>query len=1267
MQVMIRLFSALVLMFLGVNLAFAQTGELSGKVTDENGEGVPFANVAVKKNGVLVTGAQADFDGFYTVKPLDAGTYDVEFTSLSYGTVVITGVKMNTDRITTLNQLLKPESKVIEGVEIVAYKVPLIDKESNSTKTTISAEEIKSLPTRNIQSIASTSAGVFQEDEGSALSIKGSRDNATEYYIDGIRVRGSTNLPANAIEQLTVITGGVPARYGDATGGIINIVTKGPSRQLNGGIELITSQFLDGFGYNLGNFNLTGPIYIKDKGTDSAQAKIGFFVAGEYTYQLDPDPSAVGVYQVKDDVLRDLEQNPIVRSPVGGSFISAAQTVTFDDLENVKVKNNTANQNYSLSSKLDFKLTDNIGFIVGGNINYNRYNDWIPRNTLFNSANNPLYKELSWRVFARYTQRFGKAYTGAETEPSKSPFQNAYYSIQFDYSKVRNSFEDETHGTNAFDYGYLGRYDIYRQPTFENRQITYIDSAGNERNLIGYVQTSTEDTLVTFAPSDRNQVGANYMSRYYELAGTDRETYYTNLTDIQSNNGLRNGDNFQNVHGIWYNLGGLNTDRFGNYGVSDNDQFRITFIGSVDIQRPGASSRNKHALEFGFEFEQRVDRNYSVAPVGLWNLMRQNVNQHIVDPDLDNLNDFSLLIDGVEYEFDQTCRCFAGAPAFSVYDTILTSQINNGTQTYFDRRLREKLGLGADNLDIINIDTISPDFFTLDMFSADELLNQGNQFVQYNGFDYKGNKLKGQPSFNDFFTEKDADGNYLRNVGAFRPIYTAFFVQDKFQFKDLLFNVGLRIDRFDANQKVLADQYSLYKILTVDEVADRGYIIPNSIGGDYKVYVDDNNKANPVVQGFRDGATWYTAEGVEVADPRVIGANSPSARPTPLLANPADNIKNENFDPNTSFSDYVPQITIMPRLAFSFNLTDEASFFAHYDILTQRPQGRIIATPSDYYFFNENITSVFNNPNLKPEKTIDYQIGFRQLVTQNSAITFSAFYREMRDMVQIVQVRFAFPRDYTTFGNVDFGTVKGFSIDYDMRKTRTSNLSLRLNYTLQFAEGTGSNDITQLNLVNSGQPNLRTIAPLNYDARHLINLTADYRYGSGANYNGPVSKKGKQILSDFGINLIGRTRSGTPYTQQQNPTAEGKTSVPQRPIPKGSINGARLPWSFRLDLRIDKGFNITPTNKETGKAGREMYFNVYILIQNLLDTRNIVNVYSYTGNADDDGYLASSLGQQDVGNQLNPDSYSDLYNAWIDNPNNYSLPRVIRLGVRFDF
>ena len=53
----------------------------------------------------------------------------------------------------------------------------------------------------------------------------------TDYYVDGIKVRGSLALPQSAIEQITVMSSGLSAMYGDATG-IISVTSKGPSNQL---------------------------------------------------------------------------------------------------------------------------------------------------------------------------------------------------------------------------------------------------------------------------------------------------------------------------------------------------------------------------------------------------------------------------------------------------------------------------------------------------------------------------------------------------------------------------------------------------------------------------------------------------------------------------------------------------------------------------------------------------------------------------------------------------------------------------------------------------------------------------------------------------------------------------------------------------------------------------------------------------------------------------------------------------------------------------
>jgi outer membrane receptor for ferrienterochelin and colicin len=53
---------------------------------------------------------------------------------------------------------------------------------------------------------------------------------------------------------------GIPAQYGDAVGGIINITTSSPSSTIQGGIEAETSAPLDQYNTNLLSFNLTGPL-----------------------------------------------------------------------------------------------------------------------------------------------------------------------------------------------------------------------------------------------------------------------------------------------------------------------------------------------------------------------------------------------------------------------------------------------------------------------------------------------------------------------------------------------------------------------------------------------------------------------------------------------------------------------------------------------------------------------------------------------------------------------------------------------------------------------------------------------------------------------------------------------------------------------------------------------------------------------------------------------------------------------------------------------
>jgi hypothetical protein len=274
-------------------------------------------------------------------------------------------------------------------------------------------------------------------------------------------------------------------------------------------------------------------------------------------------------------------------------------------------------------------------------------------------------------------------------------------------------------------------------------------------------------------------------------------------------------------------------------------------------------------------------------------------------------------------------------------------------------------------------------------------------------------------------------------------------------------------------------------------------------------------------------------------------------------------------------------------------------------------------------------------------------------------MTIEAFYREMRNQIQLIGRQQAFPKTYTTFGNIDFGTVKGLTFSYDLR--RTKNLKLRAAYTLQFAEGTGSTQTSAANLIRAGKQNIRSTTPLSYDQRHAIVATVDYRYGSGKDYNGPIVFD-KPILKNTGANFQFNLGSGTPYSKQQVPTGNGLISGGGSPIIDGSINGSRLPWQFRVDARLDRDIKL-----KVGENDKELNLNVYLWVLNVLNTQNIINVYRATGTADDDGYLNDPRFSQDINSRIDNQAFTEQYLMNVNNYYNYALPRRTRIGVILSF
>ena len=1202
-------------------IGFAQTGALKIKLGEKsNNEPMPFVNIIVELNGSQVGSGTTNIDGECIIKPLTPGKYIVKASSVGFQSLEYRDVIVSADKTSYLDAKMANAIKDLPIVEIVTYSKPLIDPDTK-TSSTVTREEYDHMASKDVNSVAATTAGVYQADNGKDINVRGGRSEANVYYIDGQRVIGSPSLPQGGVEQITTITGGTPAQFGDATGGVISITTRGPQSKFSTGVETQTSQFLDKFGYNRLGFNISGPLITKRDTTSGVKKPVlGFFISVQAVREKDPNPSAIGVWKVKDDVLSNLEENPLRRSPNGG-YMRNAENITLNDLENVKAHQNSVSNLLSLTAKIDYKPTANLNLTLGASGSYENNHEFIYQYSLFNAVNNSQYIDYTWRTFAKLTQKFGNATNSKEEEKSASVIKNAFYTLQAGYSQDNYTRQDDSHQGNLFDYGYIGKFTQYQGPSYAPQ---------NGKYGYGLYQNGFNKYLLTFEPSDLNPTGANYTKQYYSFVN-NQVSQPNDFAQVA----LINGANAKDAYGLWYNTG----RQYRGYEKHNTDQFNVVTSFSADVKN--------HAIQLGFEYEQRTYRDFFITPVDLWTQMYQLANFHLSQ--LDTANPILNPASGT----------------FSIYD--YNRKYDAATQKQFDKSLREKLGKDPAGTEWIDINSLDPSIFSLDMFSADDLLNNGNSALsgyQYYGYDYTGKKLKKQPSADDFFNKKDANGNYTRNIGAYQPIYIAGYIQDKFDFRDLKINVGLRVDRFDANQKVLKDKYLLYEAKTAGEVDNLG-THPANIGSDYVVYVNDKNSPTSIV-GYRHNDTWYNAQGTEIADPAVLASATTSGKITPYLVNP-----NLTSVQSTVFKDYAPQINLMPRIAVAFPISDVANFFAHYDIITQRPNQVTLARfdPADYLFMENTVGAQVANPDLKPERKVNYELGFTQVLNEkkNSAINISAFYEERRNQIQAIKINQAYPVTYLTWGNIDFSTVKGFTVGYDLR--RTGNVALTANYTLQFAEGTGSSASDGVNLINSGQPNLRIALPLSIDQRHAIHTNVDYRFASGKDYNGPVwtrykgsdHEKAIQLFSDMGANLTFSAGSGTPYSRRGiNSITAGRSGL------IGSINGSNLPWTYRMDFKIDKDIKLTWGNKE-GDEKKTTSMNVNLTVLNLLNTKNILSVYSGTGNASDDGYLASAAGQNAASQQVNPQSYKDLYAIYVNDPGNYSLPRRIRLGVTMNF
>ena len=226
---------------LAATAASAQTGKLSGRVLDANGEPLIAASVLVVGT---TYGAATDLDGVYNVLRIPPGTVDVRVSSIGYQTQVLEGVQIRSNTTTELDVTLQDE--VVAGEEVVVTaEQPVVDITQTSTVATISRDEIAALPVQELADVVNLQAGVVDGH------FRGGRLGEVQFQVDGVSVNNpydntsTLTLDRSVLQEVQVISGTFDAEYGQALSGVVNAVLRsGDPGRYEASFEFFGGDFL---------------------------------------------------------------------------------------------------------------------------------------------------------------------------------------------------------------------------------------------------------------------------------------------------------------------------------------------------------------------------------------------------------------------------------------------------------------------------------------------------------------------------------------------------------------------------------------------------------------------------------------------------------------------------------------------------------------------------------------------------------------------------------------------------------------------------------------------------------------------------------------------------------------------------------------------------------------------------------------------------------------------------------------------------------------
>jgi len=372
------------------------TGKITGRAVDrETGE--PVLGAAVTVVGTTL-GALTDSEGRYVILSVPVGSYVVRAQLVGYAPMEVANVRVSVDLTTTTNFEMVSQAVEIGTIRVQAER-PIIIQDQTSSLRIIDREQISTLPTRSYQDIVGYQAGVVQfldnadvrqrggreSTSGPAtMSVRGGRRSEVAYFVDGFSQQdpqtglATTQVNQNAVEEVSITTGGFNAEYGWVSSGAINVTTKEGGREYDGTLEVITDNVTGrNYDYNVYAADFSGPM-------PGFNEKMTFFISGERRYLGDRLPHAT----TEDWFFEDKDGAPVYR----------------DGDSRYELPSNRLS-GYSWQGKINWNVTNSMKLkfgLLGSHDDWSEYlhsyyfnRDHVPR---YVDKNNSAYAKLVYNV-----------------------------------------------------------------------------------------------------------------------------------------------------------------------------------------------------------------------------------------------------------------------------------------------------------------------------------------------------------------------------------------------------------------------------------------------------------------------------------------------------------------------------------------------------------------------------------------------------------------------------------------------------------------------------------------------------------------------------------------------------------------------------------------------------------------------------------------------------------------------------------------------------